>query len=45
MPEAFEKMLQDPKATVHMNEVFTIVKADGSLCKAVFIDDLTASIS
>jgi hypothetical protein len=31
--------------TVHMNEIFTIVKADGSLCEAVFIDDLTASIS
>jgi hypothetical protein len=26
MPEAFEKMLQDPKATDHMNEIFTIVK-------------------
>jgi hypothetical protein len=38
-------LLQDPKATVHMNEIFTIVKADGSLCEAVSIDDLTASIS
>jgi hypothetical protein len=28
-----------------MKEIFTIVKADGSLCEAVFIDDLTASIS
>ena len=28
-----------------MNKIFTIVKADGSLCEAVFIDDLTASIS
>ncbi len=25
--------------TVHMNEIFTIVKADGSLCEAVFIED------
>ena len=38
-------LLQDPKATVHMNEIFIIVKADDSLCEAVFIDDLTASIS
>lgn len=38
-------LLQDPEATVHMKEIFTIVKADGSLCEAVFIDDLTASIS
>jgi hypothetical protein len=42
MWEAFEKMLQDPNCPYERD--FTIVKADGSLCEAGFIDDLTASI-
>jgi quinol monooxygenase YgiN len=39
--EAFEKTLKNPKAIVHMNEILTIAKADGSLYEVVFIDDLT----
>lgn len=39
--EAFEKMLKNPKAIVHMNEILNIAKADGRLYNVVFIDDLT----
>jgi quinol monooxygenase YgiN len=39
--EAIEKTLKNPKAIVHMNEILTIAKADGSLYEVVFIDDLT----
>jgi hypothetical protein len=43
--EAFRKMLKNPKTIVHMNEILTIAKADGSLYEVVFIDDLTGSAS
>jgi quinol monooxygenase YgiN len=39
--EAFEKMLKNPKAIVHMNGILTIAKVDGSLYEVIFIDDLT----
>ena len=38
--EAFEKMLKNPKAIVHMNEVLTIAKAvDGSLYEVAFVEE------
>lgn len=37
--EAFEKMLKNPRAILHMNEVLTIAKADGSLYKVVFVNE------
>jgi heme-degrading monooxygenase HmoA len=41
--EAFEKMLKNPKAIVHMNEVLTIAKAvDGSLYEVVFVEERTS---
>ena len=39
--EVFEKMLKNPKAILHMNEILTIAKVDGSLYNVVFTDDLT----
>ena len=41
--ESFEKMLKNTKAILHMNEILTIAKADGSLYNVVFINDLTDS--
>ena len=40
--EAFEKMLKNPRAITHMNDVLSIAKVDGSLYEVVFIDNLTA---
>ena len=37
--EAFEKMLKNPKAIVHMNEVLTIAKTDGSLYEVAFVEE------
>jgi hypothetical protein len=38
--EAFEKMLRNPKAVVHMNEVLSIAKSvEGSLYEVVFVDE------
>ena len=41
--EAFEKMLKNPKAIVHMNEVLTIAKADGSLYEVAFVEEVTSN--
>jgi hypothetical protein len=32
-------MVSNPKAIVHMNDVLTIAKANGSLYEVVFVDD------
>ena len=40
--EAFEKMLKNPRAIIHMNDVLSIAKVDGSMYDVVFIDNLTA---
>jgi quinol monooxygenase YgiN len=36
--EAFEKMLKNPRAIIHMNEALSIAKVDGSLYDVVFVD-------
>ena len=38
--EDFEKMLKNPRAIIHMNAALSIAKADGSLYKVVFVDNL-----
>jgi quinol monooxygenase YgiN len=38
--EAFEKMLKNPRAIVHMNDALSIAKTDGSLYDVVFVDNL-----
>src|SRR5918994_769648 len=40
--EAFEKMLKNPRAIIHMNDGLSIAKVDGSMYDVVFIDNLTA---
>ncbi len=37
--EAFEKMLNNPKALIHMNDILTIAKSDGNLYDVVFTDE------
>ncbi len=37
--EAFEKMLNNPKALVHMNDILNIAKLDGNLYDVVFTDE------
>jgi quinol monooxygenase YgiN len=41
--EAFEKMLKNPKAIMHMNEVLTLAKADGSLYEVAFVEERTSN--
>jgi quinol monooxygenase YgiN len=42
--EAFEKMLKNPKAVVHMNEVLSITKSvDGSLYEVAFVEEGTSN--
>jgi quinol monooxygenase YgiN len=36
--EAFEKMLKNPRAIIHINDALSIAKADGSLYEVVFVD-------
>ena len=38
--EAFEKMLKNPRAIIHMNEALSIAKVDGSLYDVVFVDEV-----
>ena len=37
--EAFEKMLKNPKALIHMNDILNIAKSDGNLYDVVFTDE------
>ena len=37
--DAFEKMLNNPKAMIHMNDVLTIAKSDGNLYDVVFTEE------
>jgi quinol monooxygenase YgiN len=43
--EAFEKMLNNPKLIVHMNEISTIAKGESRLYEVVFVDDSGSSNS
>jgi quinol monooxygenase YgiN len=43
--EAFEKMLNNPKVIVHMNEISTIAKGESRLYEVVFVDDSGSSNS
>jgi quinol monooxygenase YgiN len=36
--EAFEKMLNNPKAQIHMNDILNIAKSDGNLYDVVFTE-------
>lgn len=37
--DAFEKMLNNPKAMIHMNDILTIAKSDGNLYDVVFTEE------
>ncbi len=37
--EAFEKMLKNPKALIHMNDISNIAKSDGNLYDVIFTDE------
>ncbi len=37
--DAFEKMLNNPKAMIHMNDVLNIAKSDGRLYDVVFTEE------
>jgi quinol monooxygenase YgiN len=39
--EAFEKMLNNPKAQIHMNDILNIAKSDGNLYDVVFTERYT----
>ena len=43
--EAFEKILNNPKVIVHMNEISTIAKGESRLYEVVFVDDSGSSNS
>jgi quinol monooxygenase YgiN len=43
--EAFEKMLNNPKVIVHMNEISTIAKGESRLYEVAFVDDSGSSNS
>lgn len=40
--EAFEKMLKNPRAIVHMNDALSVAKSDGSLYEVVFVDNISS---
>jgi quinol monooxygenase YgiN len=40
--EAFEKMLKNPRAIIHMDDALSISKVDGSIYEVVFVENLTS---
>ena len=40
--EAFEKMLKNPRAIIHMNDALSVAKSDGSLYEVVFVDSISS---
>lgn len=42
--EAFEKMLNDPRAIIHMNDVASIAKAERSLYEVAFVEEIEQNL-